>query len=51
MSGAVERCRLLAQMGLPLADDLAAVRTAADKLRNPAPYRDELARIASGDTA
>ncbi len=47
----VERCRLLARMGLPLADDLAAARTAADKLRDPAPYRDELARIAAGDTA
>ena len=44
----VERCRLLARMGLPLADDLAAAREAAGKLRDPAPHLEELARIEAG---
>jgi hypothetical protein len=43
-----KRCRLLRQMGLPLADDLAAAREAARKLRDPAPHLEELDRIEAG---
>jgi hypothetical protein len=35
-------------MGLPLADDLAAAREAARKLRDPAPHLEELDRIETG---
>ena len=33
----VKRCRLLAQLGRPLEEDLAAARTAAGRFRDPAP--------------
>jgi hypothetical protein len=39
-------CRLLAQMGEPLADDLAAAREAARQVRDPRKYLDELEEIA-----
>jgi len=39
-------CRLLAQLDLPLADDVAAARASACRLRQPAPHLDELDRIA-----
>ncbi len=45
----VERCRLLARMGRPLDEALAAGREAAAKLREPAPERDKLERIARGE--
>ena len=41
----VDRCRLLRQMGRPLADDLAAAREAAKRLRDPAAHLAELDRI------
>lgn len=44
----VRRCRLMGQIGLPLAGDLAAAREAAGKLRDPAPHLEELARIEAG---
>ena len=42
----VRVCRLLAQLGEPLADDLAAARAVASKLKDPQPHLDELKRIA-----
>ena len=47
----VERCRLLARMGRPLDEAMAAARDAAGKLRDPAPCLAELDRIARGETA
>jgi hypothetical protein len=44
----LKRCRLLAQMGLPLAEDLAAARAASGKVRHPEKYLEELARLAGG---
>jgi hypothetical protein len=41
----VDRCRLLRQMGRSLADDLAAAREAAQRLRDPAAQLTELERI------
>ncbi len=41
-------CRLLAQLGEPLADDLAAAREAARRLRDPRPHLDELEQIERG---
>jgi hypothetical protein len=40
-------CRLLAQLGEPLTDDLAAARAAAGKLRDPQPHLEELGQIVS----
>ncbi len=45
----VERCRLLARMGRPLDEAMAAARDAAGKLRDPAPRLAELDAIARGD--
>lgn len=45
----VARCRLLARMGLPLGDDLTAAREAANRLRDPAPHLEALARIDAGE--
>jgi hypothetical protein len=45
----VKRCRLLAQMGRPLDEELAAAEQAARKLRDPAPHLAELERIARGE--
>jgi hypothetical protein len=45
----VERCRLLARMGRPLDEGLAAGRAAANRLREPAPELAKLERIAAGD--
>jgi hypothetical protein len=42
-------CRLLARLGEPLADDLAAAREAARKLRHPQAHLDELDRIEKGE--
>ena len=42
----VERCRLLARMGKPLDDVLSAGRSAAARLRNPAPELEKLERVA-----
>ena len=47
----VERCRLLARLGRPLEEELAAARAAAGKLRAPAPRLAELDRIQGGDVA
>lgn len=47
----VERCRLLARLGRPLEEELAAARVAAGKLRAPAPRLAELDRIQGGDVA
>jgi len=44
----VERCRLLARMGRPLDEVLAAGRAAAGQLRNPTPELEHLERIARG---
>ncbi len=44
----VKLCRLLAQAGEPLDDDLAIAREAAGRLRDPAPHLAELDRIARG---
>jgi hypothetical protein len=44
----LERCRLLARMGLPLDEELAAARGAARHLRDSAPVLEELERIAAG---
>jgi hypothetical protein len=44
----VERCRLLARLGQPPADDLAEARAAAARLRDPAPWLEQLARIEAG---
>jgi hypothetical protein len=44
----LKRCRLLAQMGLPLADDLRAAREVALKLRHPEKYVEEIDRLAGG---
>jgi hypothetical protein len=44
----VKRCRLLARLGRPLAEELAAARAAAGKLRHPEKYLEELARIEGG---
>ncbi len=44
----IDRCRLLRQMGRPLADDLTAAREAAKKLRDPTSYLAELDRIEAG---
>jgi hypothetical protein len=44
----VARCRLLAQTGLPLEDDLRAAREAAGKLRHPEKFLEEIDRIAKG---
>jgi hypothetical protein len=41
----VARCRLLAQMGLPLADEFAASRTAIQRLAKPATLQAELDQI------
>jgi hypothetical protein len=43
----LKRCRLLAQMGLPLADDLRAAREAAAQLRHPEKYVEEIDRLAA----
>jgi hypothetical protein len=43
----LKRCRLLAQMGLPLDEDRAARETAA-KLRHPEKYIEEIDRLAGG---
>ena len=43
----VKRCRLLAQMGRPLEDELTAARASARTLRDPAPHLAELDRIAA----
>ena len=47
----VERCRLLARMGRPLDEAMAAARDAAGKLRDPAPRLADLDRIAHGEAA
>ncbi len=47
----VERCRLLARMGRPLDEALAAAREAAGKLSNPAPRIEVLNAIARGEAA
>ena len=47
----VERCRLLARMGRPLDEVLAAGRAAAGRLREPAPALDKLERAARGEPA
>jgi ATP/maltotriose-dependent transcriptional regulator MalT len=44
-----ERCRLLAKMGRPLDEALAAARAVARRLRDPAPQLAELERIARGE--
>jgi len=44
----VERCRLLARMGLPMDQELASAREAAGRLRDPAPHLADLNRIAAG---
>jgi hypothetical protein len=44
----LKRCRLLAQMGLPLDDDLRAAREAAGKLRHQEQYIEEIDRLAGG---
>jgi hypothetical protein len=44
----LKRCRLLAQMGLPLEDDLRAAREAAAKLRHPEQYFEEIDRLGRG---
>jgi hypothetical protein len=44
----IKRCRLLAQMGLPLEEDLGAARAAAAKLRHPEKYIAEIDKIAAG---
>lgn len=44
----LKRCRLLAQMGLPLEDDLRAARAAAAKLRHPEKFLEEIERLAGG---
>ena len=41
----LKRCRLLAQMGLPLEEDRRAAREAAGKLRHPEKYLEELDRL------
>ena len=46
----VERCRLLARMGRPRDEVLAAGRAAAGQLRNPTPELEHLERIARGET-
>lgn len=45
----VERCRLLAMMGRPLDEGMAAAREAAGKLKNPAPRLAELDAIVEGE--
>jgi hypothetical protein len=44
----LERCRLLARMGRPLDEVLAAGRAAAARLRDPAPELEKLDRMARG---
>ncbi|HKI36837.1 MAG TPA: hypothetical protein VKA46_33605 [Gemmataceae bacterium] len=44
----LKRCRLLAQMGLPLDEDLRAAREVAGKLRQPEKYLEEVDRLAGG---
>ena len=44
----IARCRLLERLGQPLADELAAARTVARRLRRPASALAELERIATG---
>ena len=46
----IERCRLLAKMGRPLDEVLAAGRGAAARLRNPAPELEKLDRAVRGET-
>jgi hypothetical protein len=41
----MERCRLRARLGLPVAEELAAARTVINRLRKPAPMLEELERI------
>jgi hypothetical protein len=41
----LKRCRLLAEMGLPLEDDLRAAREAAARLRHPEKYVEEIDRL------
>jgi hypothetical protein len=43
-------CALLARLGEPLDDDLAAAREAARKLKQPGPSLDQLDRLAAGST-
>ncbi|HKB38658.1 MAG TPA: hypothetical protein VKD72_19595, partial [Gemmataceae bacterium] len=45
----VKRCRLLGQLGRPLEAELADARTAASRLRDPAPHLEELDRIERGE--
>ena len=45
----IEQCQLLAQLGRPLGEELAAARAAA-RLRDPAPELDKLERAARGET-
>lgn len=46
----LKRCRLLARLGRPLDEEMAAARAAAGKLRNPAPRLAELDAIERGET-
>ena len=44
----LKRCRLLAQMGLPLEEDLRTAREVVAKLRHPEKYVEEIDRLAGG---
>ncbi len=47
----LERCKLLARLGRLTDEECQATAAAADRLRDPTPYRTELQRLASGGTA